>query len=71
MNNITEGFEKKSNKGFIKCLNISKGSCGEVRSMLYVAKDVGYLDQKAFELLYNQTVEISKTISGFTRSLKL
>ena len=70
MNNIAEGFEKKSNKDFIKFLNISKGSCGEVRSMLYVAKDVGYLEQNTFELLYNQTVEISKILSGFIRSLK-
>jgi four helix bundle protein len=43
MNNIAEGFEKRSNKELRKYLNISKGSCGEVRSMLYLAIDVGYL----------------------------
>ena len=35
MNNIAEGFERKSNLEYI-----SKGSYGEVRSMLYLAKDV-------------------------------
>jgi four helix bundle protein len=71
MNNIAEGFEKRSNKDFKKYLVISKGSCGEVRSMLYLAKDFKYIDQKDFELFYGMTIEISKIISGFIKSLNL
>jgi four helix bundle protein len=41
MNNIAEGFERgqiaKDNKQFINFLNFSYGSCGEVKSMMYIA----------------------------------
>lgn len=52
-NNIAEGYERSSNKEFCKFLYISKGSCAEVRSMLYVAKELNYIDQKTFEQLHS------------------
>ena len=42
MNNIAEGSESGSDTKFINYLNIAKGSCGEVRSMLYLCEDLGY-----------------------------
>jgi len=69
MNNIAEGFEKKTNKEFIRFLYISKGSCGEVRSMLYLALELGYISQVTFDDLYNMSLEISKMLSGLIKSL--
>lgn len=70
MNNIAEGYERQTNKEFIQFLFIAKGSCGEVRSMLYLGLDRKYLDQKEFNELYDLATETSKMLSGFIKSLK-
>ena len=69
MNNIAEGFERSGNKEFKKFLYISKGSCAEVRSMLYVALDLGYINQDKFDVLYNKSLAISKILSGLIKKL--
>ncbi|KKP68370.1 MAG: Ribosomal protein S23 [Candidatus Moranbacteria bacterium GW2011_GWE1_35_17] len=70
MNNIAEGYERKGNKEFSKFLYISKGSCGEVRSMLYLALDLGYISKDKFELFSQQSLEISRMLSNFIKTLK-
>lgn len=69
MNNIAEGFERKGDKEFKHFLFIAKGSCGEVRSMLYLAQELEYVPKKKFDELYEQSVEISKMLSGFIKTL--
>jgi four helix bundle protein len=68
-NNIAEGFERGGDKELRRFLYIAKGSCGEVRSMLYIAKDLGYIDEKNFEKLYNLLLETSRLIAGFIKKL--
>ncbi|MCB0480831.1 MAG: four helix bundle protein [Flavobacteriales bacterium] len=69
MNNLAEGFEKRTTPEWRNYLFISKASCGEVRSMLYVALDLGYVQKSEFESLKNQCEEVSKIISGLIKSL--
>lgn len=68
-NNIAEGFERRSNKEFKQFLFISKGSCGEVRSMTYLAFDLKYINQNDFELINDLTIEMSRLLSGLIKSL--
>ena len=69
MSNIAEGFERGGDKEFGQFLSKAKGSCGEVRSQLYVALDEGYIVTKQFTEMYDLSVETSRTISGFMKYL--
>jgi len=69
MNNIAEGFERRSNKELRQFLYISKGSCGEVRSMLRLANELNYLTNEAAENLTIKSIEVSKMLSGFIKQL--
>ncbi len=69
MNNIAEGFERRGDKELKHFLFIAKGSAGEFRSMLYLALDLQYISKTDFDNLYNRSVEISRLLSGFIKTL--
>lgn len=69
MNNIAEGFERKSNNEFRQFLYIAKGSCGEVRSMLALAEDLRYISPENASLLADKSKEISRMLMGLIKSL--
>lgn len=70
MSNIAEGYERDSNREFIKYLGYSKGSIGEVRSLLYVALDNEYVTEAKFEELRDESIAISQQISNFEKYLR-
>jgi len=69
MNNIAEGFERRTNKEFVNFLYIAKGSSGEVRSMLHLALEFKYITKEQFREAYDLSIEISKILSGFIKTL--
>src|SRR5687767_6912404 len=68
--NIAEGFERSSRKEYLQFLNIAKGSAGEVRSLLIVALEIGYLDQPRHDKLRDAVITISKWLANQIRSIK-
>ncbi|RKY35433.1 MAG: hypothetical protein DRP78_05450 [Candidatus Omnitrophota bacterium] len=49
---------------------IARASCGELRSQLFIAKEIGYIDKEQFKQLYNKAKDVSKQINGFIEYLK-
>jgi len=70
LSNIAEGFERGSYAEFIQFLYIAKGSCGEVRAQLYIARDQKYLLESTFQRCHALAVEVSRMLSGLADHLK-
>ena len=60
MDNIAEGFERNGNKEFVNFLYVAKGSCGEVRSQVLRANDVGFINDALAAKLTEECRDISK-----------
>lgn len=67
--NIAEGFERRSDREFAYFLNIAKGSAGETRAILYVAKDLGYIDDIEYQLFLDGALSLSRQLSKFREYL--
>jgi four helix bundle protein len=70
MANISEGFDRGSNKEFIQFLIIARGSVSEVKSLCYAALDIGYIDRNRFERISERCLRIKYLINGFIRYLR-
>jgi four helix bundle protein len=67
--NVAEGSERGSTKDFAHFLNIAKGSCGELRTQLYIARKLELLSKTAFDTLVRESKELSAMLEGLRRSM--
>lgn len=68
--NIAEGFERSSRKEYLLFLNIAKGSAGEVRSLLRVAVEVGYMEERIYESLRDDVAKLSAYMFNHMKAIK-
>ncbi|MCZ2127888.1 MAG: four helix bundle protein [Anaerolineales bacterium] len=70
MSNIAEGFESQTQALFIKYLGYAKGSAGELRAQLYVAKDQGYITEEQFSEMFSNAEICGKQLAKFIQYLE-
>jgi four helix bundle protein len=68
--NIAEGFSRQSQKEKVQFYSMAKASLTELQNQLLIARDIGYLTKEDFADLANQSVQISKLLSGLIRAIK-
>jgi len=64
MSNLAEGFDRASRKEFHKFIVVAKGSCAEVRSLLYVAVDAGLISKEDFHAAMRDAQELARILAG-------
>jgi four helix bundle protein len=67
--NIAEGFERGNRNEFHQFLSVAKASCAEVRNDLYVALDVGYLDEPTALTMIASAEEVGRIIGGLRKAV--
>ncbi len=70
MSNIAEGFESQTQAMFIKYLAHAKGSAGELRAQLYIARDQGYVPEDSFSEMFSLAEICSKQLARFIQYLE-
>ena len=68
--NIAEGAERDSKKEFVRFIHISKGSAAELRTQVYIAAKIGFIDSEAQKELVDELVALSKMLHQLAASIK-
>jgi len=66
--NIAEGFERLSQRDCMLFLSYAKGSCGELRTQIYIGMDIGYISRDLGERWLKEAKEISSMLGGLLKT---
>ncbi len=65
--NVAEAHGRVSHKEKLRFYLVARGSLVEVQNQLFLARDVGYLQNKGFCSLCEQTIRTLKLLNGIIR----
>ena len=68
--NIAEGCGRNSTSDYVRFLRMAMGSLYELQTQAEIARNLGYLDDDAFEGMYASSREIERMMSSLIRQLK-
>ncbi len=68
--NISEGSERNSIPDFRRFLNIAKGSAAELRTQVYISREVKVVSDNDAKELIQELKSISKMLQALHNSLK-
>ena len=68
--NIAEGIGRQTTKDTISFLHISRGSHYELETQCCIALDQKYIDEKEFDIVFNQIQTCKKLLNGFINYYK-
>ena len=69
MSNIAEGFGRHSRADMRHFLAMARGSAFEIRSQLYLAHDLGYVNDHEHLALHELCIEVSRMLAALRTSL--
>src|SRR5690348_15431377 len=70
MSNIAEGFDRYSGPEFRRFVSIARGSVGELRSQLYLARELGYFGDGDFRRLSTACIELTRMLTALRKTLR-
>ncbi|EGF24603.1 four helix bundle protein [Rhodopirellula baltica] len=68
--NLAEGCGRGTDRELARFCDIAMGSASEADYQLLLAKDLGYIDSSAFDLIYRQLTEIQRMLRSFIQRLR-
>lgn len=70
MTNIAEGFARYNRKDFMRFLNYAQSSAVELKSLLYIVQDSGWVSANTMSNLQNNSEKVKSMILGLINYLK-
>lgn len=68
--NIAEGFGRQGKNDYLKFLNISLSSLFEMQTQIEIAKNINYLNETDFSILYEDSRELERMLVSFINKIK-